>query len=195
MIFYCFGIGGLYLPPRTPRYTEEMFERSMNRDFIDYFRKIRKILSAKKGRNEILKSICVLLQNEVEHYNWVGFYFLDKARNELVLGPYAGAATDHTNIQIGRGICGQVAETKQTRIIQDVSKEDNYLSCSINVKSEIVIPIMKDGEFIAELDIDSHFHSPFSDDDREFLEKVGSCVAELFIQTELYEILISAQRD
>ncbi|MBE0520488.1 GAF domain-containing protein [Candidatus Bathyarchaeota archaeon] len=64
-------------------------------------------------------------------------------------------------------------------MVQDVSKETNYLSCSPNVKSEIVIPIFKNGEIVGELDIDSHTPSPFTDEDREFLEKVCEMVSNL----------------
>ncbi len=65
-------------------------------------------------------------------------------------------------------------------VIQDVLKEDNYLACSLKVKAEIVVPIFKNGEFVAELDIDSHELSPFGKKDKEFLEKVAEIVAEIF---------------
>jgi len=152
----------------------------MNNKFKTLLEKIEKIISLSNEENEKLQNICNILRDSIEHYNWVGFYLFDKNKNELILGAYSGADTEHTNIQIGKGICGQVAESKQTRIIQDVSQEDNYLSCSINVKSEIVVPIMKDDKFLAELDIDSHARSPFTGDDKEFLEKVCSFISELF---------------
>ena len=90
----------------------------------------------------------------------------------LVLGPYAGEPTDHTRIPFGQGICGQVAESLQNFVVQDVNQETNYLSCSIHVKAEIVLPILKDGAFIAQLDIDSHILNPFTDEDLQFLEDV-----------------------
>ena len=99
---------------------------------------------------------------------------------ELVLGPCVGTPTDHVKIPFGRGICGQAAEREETFIVQDVSKECNYLSCSISVKAEIVLPIFKDGRIVGELDIDSHRLSPFTDADRGFLEKVCKIVAQLF---------------
>ena len=114
------------------------------------------------------------------YYDWVGFYLTDpEKKDELVLGPYEGDPTEHTRIPFGRGICGQAAATKETFVVQDVSKEDNYLSCSVHVKSEIVVPIIRDGEVLGELDIDSHTVEPFTDGDREFLERVCELVTAI----------------
>jgi len=122
--------------------------------------------------------ICALLKEEVFHYDWVGFYILYD--NALKLGDYVGKTTDHTSIAIGKGVCGQVAEKKKTIIVQDVSQEDNYIACSIDVQSEIVVPVLKNGEFVAELDIDSHSPAPFSADDQLFLEKVCKILGDTF---------------
>ncbi len=138
------------------------------------------IVSTGKTTDEILLKISELLSNRVEHYNWVGFYIVDESGDNLILGPYVGAATDHVKIAFGKGICGQVAVTEMSRIIQDVSLEDNYLSCSANVQSEVVFPIKKDGKFVAELDIDSHAISPFTDKDTELLESICVKLAHLF---------------
>ena len=125
-------------------------------------------------------SVCNLLREEVPHYDWVGFYFRDpKNGSELVLAPFSGEPTEHTHIKFGEGICGQAAETENVFIVQDVSKETNYLSCSPDVRSEIVVPIFRNGEIVGELDIDSHGINPFTDEDREFLEWVCEKVAEL----------------
>lgn len=121
----------------------------------------------------------MLIEN-VPHYDWVGFYLVDKAKKELVLGPFVGEPTEHIRIPFGRGICGQAAERRTTFVVQDVSKEGNYLACSPKVKSEIVIPLFKGGEIIGELDIDSHTLSPFTEEDRVFLEDVCKVVSELF---------------
>ncbi|WP_321289924.1 GAF domain-containing protein [uncultured Sunxiuqinia sp.] len=134
-------------------------------------------LARKKPKN-IHYQICALLKEEVFHYDWVGFYILNE--NTLKLGAYVGKPTDHTRIAIGKGVCGQVAEKKKTIIVQDVSQEDNYISCSIDVQSEIVVPVLKDGEFVAELDIDSHSPAPFSANDQLFLEKVCEILADTF---------------
>ncbi len=90
-----------------------------------------------------------------------------------------GAPTDHTRIPFGKGICGQAAATENTFIVQDVTLETNYLSCSPDVRSEIVVPILKDGVVVGELDIDSHALAPFTDQDQAFLDAVCAQVAPL----------------
>ena len=134
-----------------------------------------------RERDEILKDICRLLSDNVPAYNWVGFYLADpEAERELVLGPYVGAPTDHVRIPFGRGICGQAAETLETFVVDDVTAEDNYLACSVDVKSEVVVPIMKGDTFIGELDIDSHIKAGISNYDRKILEEICNIIVQLF---------------
>lgn len=120
--------------------------------------------------NTKLLKICQLLDQEIEYYNWTGFYFRNGDKEELVLGPYVGAKTDHTTIPFGKGICGQVAVSGQTFVVPDVHQQDNYLSCSMDTKSEIVVPIFKDGKNIGQIDIDSHKVNPFTKADEALLE-------------------------
>jgi L-methionine (R)-S-oxide reductase len=149
--------------------------------FDSLFGSIKQILDDISERDEKLASISWLLVEKVPHYDWVGFYIVDEnARNQLVLGPYAGNPTEHERIVFGKGICGQVAESKETFVVQDVSKELNYLPCNPNVKSEVVVPILKNGEIVGELDIDSNALSPFSQEDKEFLEAVCMSLSEIF---------------
>ena len=135
--------------------------------------------------NKALQIVCELLKEEVPHYDWVGFYLTDpNAERELVLGPFSGAPTEHVRIPFGHGICGQAAERKQTFIVPDVAAETNYLSCSPHVKSEIVLPILKAGEVMGELDIDSHTIDAFSEEDRAFLLKVCYAVSRLLYRVQ-----------
>jgi len=127
---------------------------------------------------ELMKEIVKVLNENIDYYDWVGFYLNDGEK--LVLGPFVGEPTIHTVIPFGKGICGQAAVTKQTFLVEDVSKETNYLSCSPKVKSEIVVPIMKDGKFLGELDIDSHTKNAFDEIDKNFLEKICEKIAERF---------------
>ena len=92
--------------------------------------------------------------------------------DQLVLGSHVGASTEHTKIAFGAGVCGQVATSETRMIIQNVALEENYLSCGSNVQSEVVFPVMKAGKMIAELDIDSHALSPFTQDDIDLLEAI-----------------------
>jgi GAF domain-containing protein len=126
-----------------------------------------------------LLNICKLLESHVDYYNWVGFYFRNGDKEELKLGPYVGAPTDHTIIPFGKGICGQVAVSNQNFVVPDVAAQDNYIACSITVKAEIVIPIFVNGENIGQIDIDSNTPDPFTEADERFLEFVCKEVAEI----------------
>ena len=141
----------------------------------------KNILAQTGSRDEKLIKIVSALKDQVWHYDWVGFYILEKETDTLILGPYVGAHTDHTHIPVGKGVCGQVAQNKETMIVQDVSKMENYLSCSMHVQSEIVAPVLLNGSFVAELDIDSHSAAPFTPNDRILLEEICALVAPLFI--------------
>jgi GAF domain-containing protein len=133
-----------------------------------------------KVRDEKLLSICQLLNENVEYYNWVGFYFANHESKTLHLGPYVGAETDHTVIPFGKGICGQVAESNANFVVPDVAAQDNYIACSFTVKSEIVVPLFVNGQNIGQIDIDSHVIDPFTEADERFLEFVNQEVAKFF---------------
>ena len=128
-----------------------------------------------------LQGICELLRNNLPYYDWVGFYFRNGDKDELKLAKFAGEPTEHTIIPFGKGICGQVAITDQNFVVQDVSEQDNYISCGWQVKSEIVIPIFVNGKNIGQIDIDSHTINPFTEKDTQLLEFVCEKVAELDI--------------
>ncbi|MBO8160469.1 MAG: GAF domain-containing protein [Thermosipho sp. (in: Bacteria)] len=126
-----------------------------------------------------MKDICKLLFEKVPYYDWVGFYMLNN-ENLLELTEFVGEPTEHVKIPIGKGICGQAAERKITFVVQDVTRETNYLSCSPKVKSEIVVPMFKNGEVIGEIDIDSHYIAPFDERDTKFLEFIGNEVSKIW---------------
>lgn len=131
-------------------------------------------------KDEKLLQLCRLLMENIDYYGWVGFYFRNGDKEELLLGPYAGEPTDHTVIPFGKGICGQVAVSNQNFIVPDVSAQDNYIACSITVKSEIVVPLFVNGKNIGQIDIDSGMLDPFTEKDERFLEFVNEEVAKLF---------------
>ncbi len=146
----------------------------MDTNFEEVLAKIEQLI--KNDSKDLLKLICSTLKEEIYHYDWVGFYIFKDGGLEL--GPYVGKPTDHTHIAIGKGICGQVAESGETMVVQDVNQEDNYIACSIDVQSEIVVPVLSNGKFIAELDIDSHSPSPFKQKDVEFLETICEMISK-----------------
>ncbi|WP_313386072.1 GAF domain-containing protein [Chishuiella sp.] len=137
------------------------------------------IIDGNFSTEDKLQKICQLLSDEIAYYNWVGFYFKNGDKNELKLGPYVGAETDHIIIPYGKGICGQVAESNETFVVPDVYAQDNYLACSIETKAEIVVPIFKDGENIGQIDIDSHTINPFTEDDTKLLDYICARVSEI----------------
>lgn len=151
---------------------------TMITNFEEVYQKIDALV--KINPEDLLLRICELLKQDVYHYDWVGFYILDPKNNELVLGPFAGKPTQHTHIAVGKGICGQVAASSQTIVVQDVTQVENYISCGLDVQSEIVVPVLKNGKFVAELDIDSHSPAPFTKEDDEFLAKVCNLLNDCF---------------
>lgn len=139
------------------------------------------IIKSDKNRDQKLLEICQLLDKNVDTFNWTGFYLTDPDEGGmLVLGPYVGKETDHTRIPFGKGICGQAAETLETFVVQDVSKAGNYLACSIDVKSEIVVPIMKGELFVGELDIDSHTLNSITPELRSLCEEICKKLSSIF---------------
>jgi GAF domain-containing protein len=133
------------------------------------------IASAPSGESALTQAVR-LLKDAIPYYSWVGIYLLDG--EELVLGPYLGKPSPHTRIPLGRGICGAAASEKQTIVVDDVNADSRYLACSIETRSEIVVPIMEDGAVLGEIDIDSDTPAAFGDADRRLLEQVAALLAE-----------------
>ncbi len=143
--------------------------------------KVDEILDTECNVAKKLMKVCMLLEQSIPYYDWVGFYLPDpNSHRELILGPYIGEETDHDRIPYGIGICGQVAESNETFVSDDVQKESNYLSCSVNVRSEIVVPVKKNGAFVGQLDIDSHTVAAITEKDRAILEEICEKLSILF---------------
>ncbi len=149
-------------------------------DIKELKNKIDTIIDSSTLKEEKLQQICDFLKSTVSHYHWVGFYFKNGDKEELVLEQFAGKPMEHTTIPFGKGICGQVAVSNENFVVQDVTEQTNYISCGIEVKSEIVIPIFKNNENIGQIDIDSHDVNPFTQDDEELLEYICKKFQRLF---------------
>jgi len=128
--------------------------------------------------NSSLESICNYLKKNIDGYDWVGFYFHDKLNKELELKAFSGLPTEHTKIPFGKGVCGQTAKSNKHIIVSDVSKEVNYISCNINVKSEIVVPLFLNNINIGQIDIDSNYPNRFLKVDLEFLTNINELVSK-----------------
>src|ERR1700685_1304801 len=139
----------------------------------DVERELEQFARTAKSADGLMSQIVKLLHDRMLKYNWVGFYMLETtpgAPPMLVLGAFQGAMTPHTRIPLHQGICGAAASTGKTVRVDDVNKDPRYLACSIETKSEIVVPIFVKGKVAGELDIDSHFLAAFGGEDRELVE-------------------------
>ena len=130
--------------------------------------------------DELMRKMVKLLHERMLKYNWVGFYLLEPGAQPpmLVLGAFEGAMTPHTRIPLDQGICGAAASSGQTVVIDDVRKDPRYLACSLETKSEIVVPIFVRGEVAGELDIDSHFPAAFTPEHQDLVKHCAVLVGK-----------------
>ena len=142
-------------------------------------------LNQNSNPQEALEWVCAEIQQKLPAYDWVGFYFHKPEKKELHLKAFAGKPTDHTVIPFGKGICGQVALSNQNFVVDDVSEQDNYIACSIDVKSEIVVPLFVEGKNMGQIDIDSNTARAFDDKDEAFLVEVNRLVAAYLLRSEM----------
>jgi GAF domain-containing protein len=137
-------------------------------------KKIESLIGRESG-TQAMETVVRTLKAEHSDYTWVGIYLLHG--NELVLGPFVGKPSPHTRIPLGRGICGAAAAERATIIVDDVNADPRYLACSLETRSEIVTPIMLDGDVLGEIDIDSDKPAAFGPDDRALLEQIAALLA------------------
>jgi GAF domain-containing protein len=127
--------------------------------------------------DEFLKKVVDKLRDFRKHYSWVGIYMVENGF--LVLRVFSGEQeTSHTRIRIGEGVCGLAAQTGETIIVPDVSKEPRYIECFPSTRSEIVAPIVLGEEVIGEIDVDSDLLDAFSCEDRLLLEETAKIIAD-----------------
>jgi len=143
-------------------------------------RELEQFASTAKSVDGLMSQIVKLLHDRMLKYNWVGFYMLEEGTTPpvLVLGHYRGAMTPHTRIPLNQGICGAAASSGKTVVVDDVSKDPRYLACSLETKSEIVVPIFVAKRVVGELDIDSHFSAAFGPEDQELVQYCAEVVGK-----------------
>ena len=129
---------------------------------------------------DLMEGVCRILHDRMLKYNWVGFYMLEAGAQPpvLVLGSFQGAMTPHTRIPLNQGICGAAASSGKTIVVDDVRKDPRYLACSLETKSEIVVPIFVRQQIAGELDIDSHFPSAFRAEDQQLVQYCAEIVGK-----------------
>lgn len=137
--------------------------------------KIRSLTEGIPHRISNMANTASCLFNEMEDVNWVGFYLLEN--ETLVLGPFCGKPACIT-IPVGKGVCGTAVKIKQTIVVPDVEEFKGHIACDSESRSEIVIPIFKDGKVWGVLDIDSPSVGRFDDYDRKGLEKIVQTVTK-----------------
>ena len=141
---------------------------------------ISKLAKTARCAPELMQSMARLLHDRMLKYNWVGFYMLEPGADPpvLVLGAFEGAMTPHTRIPLNQGICGAAASSGQTVVVDDVNKDPRYLACSLETKSEIVVPVFAHGKVVGELDIDSHFPAAFTSEHQALVQHCAKLVGE-----------------
>ncbi|HET7698714.1 MAG TPA: GAF domain-containing protein [Vicinamibacterales bacterium] len=147
-------------------------------DRSDLLTAIGSAVAAAPTADSAMQQVVRLLKDAVPHYTWVGIYLVEG--DELVLGPFLGKPSPHTRIPLGQGICGAAVTEKSTIVVDDVNADPRYLACSVETRSEIVVPIMRDGQPLGEIDIDSDRPAAFGDRDRALLEPVAAMLADRF---------------
>jgi L-methionine (R)-S-oxide reductase len=144
--------------------------------YQEQFDELKELVLANKGPEDIEARVVISLHKNFPDYHWVGIYRLEG--QNLVLGAFQGKPTVHTSIPLGTGICGSAALSHKTEVVPDVEADARYLACSLETRSEIVVPIIKGGIFWGEIDIDSDRPNAFTPGDVEFLEAVAGLMAE-----------------
>jgi len=144
---------------------------------LDLLGEIDDALAKTPGRDAAVHAAMRLIAGRLPHYNWVGVYVLDG--DMLNLGPYVGAHTDHTLIPVGRGVCGTAVAEDRNQVIEDVRTLDNYLACSLETRSEIVVLIRdpRTRQVLGQIDADGHDVGAFDRTDEALLEQVAARLA------------------
>ncbi|HEY6249466.1 MAG TPA: GAF domain-containing protein [Candidatus Angelobacter sp.] len=150
----------------------------------DAVQQVEALAAIASDTRTLMQNISDNLHSVMARYNSVSFRFLDQANpGMLILGPYTGSFTPQLRIAIGQGLCGTAAATEKTVVVNNVATDSRYLQGSSMVKSEIVVPIIVGGKFVAEIDIQSYFADTFKDpDDRSLIESCADVVAK-FMET------------
>jgi L-methionine (R)-S-oxide reductase len=143
-------------------------------------REITELAQTTPSAQEFMRTMVKVLHERMLKYNWVGFYMLEAGANPsmLVLGAFEGAMTPHTRIPLNQGICGAAASSGQTVVVDDVGKDPRYLACSLETKSEIVVPVFVHGKVVGELDVDSHFAAAFTSEHQDLVQHCAKLVGK-----------------
>lgn len=146
--------------------------------YDDLLQKLRHAIEGAQSHTDAMQLVVTTLKKDMPSYSWVGIYLLEG--DELVLGPFLGKPSPHSRIALNKGICGAAASHKQTIVVDDVDADPRYLACSLETRSEIVVPILRGEDVLGEIDIDSDKKAAFGPADRDLLESVAARLARTF---------------
>jgi len=178
-------VGGSITIPHLRR-AMEFWEAISQETETDWLQPALAIVEADGEWREKEKALVEMLHQHASNFDWVGFYWANPNREDwLILGEFSGKPTEHTEIPFGKGICGQVAVSKETMVVDDVCAVENYIACSLDVRSEIVAPIMVDGRFVGQIDIDSDTPAAFSEETKRKLEQLANAIGKVFEEKSL----------
>ena len=136
---------------------------------------LKKVLEDTDDQTAGLANAASVLYLLLPRFNWAGFYLMKDGA--LVLGPFQGKPAV-SKIQVGSGVCGTAALQRATQVVQDVHACENHIACDLNSRSEIVVPLEKNGRFFGVLDIDSPEVSRFDEEDQSGLEQAAKMISE-----------------
>src|ERR1700693_3724250 len=147
---------------------------------------VTSLAQAAPTATDLMQGVCKLLHKRMLKYNWFGFYMLEPGTQPpvLVLEAFVGAMTPHTRIPLNQGICGAAASSGKTIVVDDVSKDPRYLACSLETKSEIVVPIFVKGEVAGERNMDSHSPAAFGGEDQTLVQYCAEVVGKKLEQSK-----------
>ena len=148
-------------------FTQQAYSASLEENYALLAKQLDALLDGETNQIANLSNASALLNQFLDNTNWVGFYLMQDG--ELVLGPFQGLPAC-VRIAVGRGVCGTAVEKNETLRIEDVHAFPGHIACDAASNSEIVIPLVKDGEVIGVLDIDSPSKARFTEVDQAGLE-------------------------
>ncbi|AYC29858.1 GAF domain-containing protein [Paenisporosarcina cavernae] len=149
-------------------FTQSTYSENLEANYVLLTKQLRALIQGEENIVANLSNASALLNQFLDRINWVGFYLME--HGELVLGPFQGLPAC-IRIPVGKGVCGTAVETMETMVVPDVHAFPGHIACDAASRSEIVIPIVKDGKVLGVLDIDSPETDRFTATDRHGLEQ------------------------
>lgn len=147
----------------------------MTPEYLTVLETIRTLVTLEQAPTETVAQVLRIIRDRLPKYEWVGIYLLHG--DQLDLGPFVGADTEHKRIPVGTGVCGSAVLQRRNEVIADVRQLTNYLSCSASVRSEIVVLIWRDEKILGEIDADCDEVGAFTAEDERFLQQVAELLA------------------